>query len=77
YQAGLKSIDYIAKQRAELDGKIYGIDPGSSATATIQKMIDTNQYGLGGVKLVDSSEAGMLVTVERAIRDRMWVVFLG
>ncbi|CAJ6255745.1 choline ABC transporter substrate-binding protein [Burkholderia pseudomallei] len=77
YQAGLKSFDDVAKHRAELDGKIYGIEPGSSANATIQKMIDTNQYGLGGFKLVESSEAGMLVTVERAIRDKKWVVFLG
>ncbi|WP_322023760.1 choline ABC transporter substrate-binding protein [Burkholderia sp. BCC1977] len=77
YQAGLKTFEDIAKHRAELDGKIYGIEPGSSANATIQKMIDTNQYGLGGFKLVESSEAGMLVTVERAIRDKKWVVFLG
>ncbi len=77
YQAGLKTFDDIAKHRAELDGKIYGIEPGSSANATIQKMIDTNQYGLGGFKLVESSEAGMLVTVERAVRDKKWVVFLG
>ncbi|MCO8648063.1 glycine/betaine ABC transporter substrate-binding protein, partial [Burkholderia multivorans] len=74
---GLKTFDDIAKHRAELDGKIYGIEPGSSANATIQKMIDTNQYGLGGFKLVESSEAGMLVTVERAIREKKWVVFLG
>ena len=40
-------------------------------------MIDTNQYGLGGFKLVQSSEAGMLVTVDRAVRDKKWVVFLG
>ncbi|MGU7779217.1 choline ABC transporter substrate-binding protein [Burkholderia sp. PU8-34] len=77
YQAGLKTFEDIAKHRAELDGKIYGIEPGSSANATIQKMIDTNQYGLGGFKLVESSEAGMLVTVDRAIRDKKWVVFLG
>jgi hypothetical protein len=56
YQAGLKTFEDIAKHRAELDGKIYGIEPGSSANATIQKMIDTNQYGLGGFKLVESSD---------------------
>ncbi|WP_414441319.1 choline ABC transporter substrate-binding protein [Burkholderia sp. 22PA0106] len=77
FQAGLKTFDDIAKHREELDGKIYGIEPGSSANATIQKMIDTNQYGLGGFKLVESSEAGMLVTVERAVRAKKWVVFLG
>jgi glycine betaine/proline transport system substrate-binding protein len=77
YEAGLKTFQDIAKHRAELDGKIYGIEPGSSANAKIQKMIDTNQYGLGGFKLIESSEAGMLVTVQRAIREKKWVVFLG
>ncbi|AOK32558.1 glycine/betaine ABC transporter substrate-binding protein [Burkholderia singularis] len=77
YQAGLKTFDDIAKHRAELGGTIYGIEPGSSANATIQKMIDTNQYGLGGFKLVESSEAGMLVEVNRAIRNQKWIVFLG
>ncbi|WJF91497.1 choline ABC transporter substrate-binding protein [Paraburkholderia bonniea] len=77
YQAGLRSFADIAKHRTELDGKIYGIEPGSSANAAIQKMIATNQFGLGGFKLVESSEAGMLVTVDRAIRDKKWVLFLG
>ncbi|WP_421046208.1 choline ABC transporter substrate-binding protein [Paraburkholderia sp. A1RI-2L] len=77
YDAGLKTFADIAKHRDELDGKIYGIEPGSSANAAIQKMIATNQFGLGGFKLVESSEAGMLVTVERAVREKKWVVFLG
>jgi glycine betaine/proline transport system substrate-binding protein len=77
YDAGLKTFADIAKHRAELDGKIYGIEPGSSANAAIQKMIATNQFGLGGFKLIESSEAGMLATVDRAVRDKKWVVFLG
>jgi glycine betaine/proline transport system substrate-binding protein len=77
YDAGLKTFADIAKHRAELDGKIYGIEPGSSANAAIQKMIATNQFGLGGFRLVESSEAGMLVMVDRAVRDKKWVVFFG
>lgn len=77
YDAGLKSFADIARFKDQLDGKIYGIEPGSSANAKIQKMIDTNQFGLGGFKLVQSSEAGMLVTVDRAAREKKWVVFLG
>lgn len=77
FQAGLKSFDDIAKHRAQLDGRIYGIEPGSSANAKIQNMIDSNAHGLGGFKLVESSEAGMLVTLERAIRNKKWLVFLG
>ncbi|WP_244851140.1 choline ABC transporter substrate-binding protein [Caballeronia sp. SL2Y3] len=76
YDAGIKSFADIAKHKDELDGTIYGIEPGSSANAKIQKMIDTNQFGLGGFKLVQSSEAGMLVTVERAMREKKPVVFL-
>jgi glycine betaine/proline transport system substrate-binding protein len=76
YDAGIKSFADIAKHKDELDGKIYGIEPGSSANAKIQKMIDSNQFGLGGFKLVESSEAGMLVTVERAAREKKPVVFL-
>ncbi|MBN3780021.1 choline ABC transporter substrate-binding protein [Burkholderia sp. Ac-20345] len=77
YQRGLRSFDDIAKHRAELDGKIYGIEPGSSANATIQRMIDNNEHGLRGFKLVESSEAGMLVTVQRAVREKKWLVFIG
>ncbi|USU20585.1 choline ABC transporter substrate-binding protein [Paraburkholderia fungorum] len=77
YDAGLKTFADIAKHRDQLDGKIYGIEPGSSANAAIQKMIASNQFGLGGFKLIESSEAGMLVSVDRAIREKKWVVFLG
>ncbi|MCW5260000.1 choline ABC transporter substrate-binding protein [Verminephrobacter eiseniae] len=77
WAAGLKSFDDIARYRKELDGKIYGIESGSSANAKIQKMIDQNLHGLGGFKLVESSEAGMLVTLERAIRNQKWLVFWG
>ncbi|SAK86283.1 substrate-binding region of ABC-type glycine betaine transport system [Caballeronia catudaia] len=77
YDAGIKTFADIAKHRDELGGTIYGIEPGSSANAKIQKMIDTNQFGLGGFKLVESSEAGMLVTVGRAVREKKPVVFLG
>ena len=77
YNAGLKSFNDIAKNYDKLDGKIYGIEPGNDGNALIKKMIDTNQYGLGKFKLVESSEAGMLVEVGRAIRDKKPIVFLG
>lgn len=75
--AGLKSFADIAKFQKELDGKIYGIEPGSSANAKVQDMIDKNTFGLGGFKLVQSSEAGMLAEVQRAIRQKKMIVFLG
>lgn len=72
---GLKSVDDIAKYKDQLDGKIYGIEPGSSANSKIQAMIDKNLFGLGGFKLVQSSEAGMLSEVQRAARQNKWIVF--
>jgi len=77
YNAGLKSFSDIAKNYDKLDGKIYGIEPGNDGNALIKKMIDSNQYGLGKFKLVESSEAGMLIEVNRAIRDKKPIVFLG
>ncbi|WP_246793750.1 choline ABC transporter substrate-binding protein [Burkholderia perseverans] len=77
YQGGLKSFADIQKYADKLDGKIYGIEPGNDGNALIRKMIDGNQYGLGKFKLVESSEAGMLVEVNRAIRNKQWIVFLG
>ncbi|MGE8294026.1 MAG: choline ABC transporter substrate-binding protein [Pseudomonas sp.] len=74
---GLKTLADIARFKDELDGKIYGIEAGSGANTAIQKMIDTNQFGLGGFKLVESSEAGMLAAVGRAVRNEKPVVFFG
>jgi glycine betaine/proline transport system substrate-binding protein len=77
YQAGIKNFNDIAKNYDKLDGKIYGIEPGNDGNALIKKMIDNNMYGLGKFKLVESSEAGMLVEVNRAIREKKPIVFLG
>ncbi|MDR5824266.1 choline ABC transporter substrate-binding protein [Caballeronia sp. LZ043] len=77
YQAGIRNFNDIAKNYDKLDGKIYGIEPGNDGNALIKKMIDSNQYGLGKFKLVESSEAGMLVEVNRAIREKKPIVFLG
>ncbi|HEY1026725.1 MAG TPA: choline ABC transporter substrate-binding protein [Pseudomonas sp.] len=74
---GLRTLADIARFKDELDGKIYGIEAGSGANTAIQKMIDSNQFGLGGFKLVESSEAGMLAAVGRAARNEKPVVFFG
>ena len=77
YNKGLKTFADIAKFQKELDGKIVGIEPGNDGNALIKGMIDKNQFGLKGFKLVESSEAGMLAEVQRASRSQKAVVFLG
>ncbi|WP_028693433.1 choline ABC transporter substrate-binding protein [Pseudomonas cremoricolorata] len=74
---GLKTFADIHKFEKELGGKIYGIEPGSGANTQIKAMIDKNQFGLGKFQLVESSEAGMLAAVDRAVRRNEPVVFFG
>ena len=79
YDKGLKDFADIPKFKKELDGKIYGIEPGNDGNRTIQSMIDKNAFGLkdAGFKLVQSSEAGMLSQVARAQQRGEDIVFLG
>jgi glycine betaine/proline transport system substrate-binding protein len=74
---GLKTFADIAKFEKELGGKIYGIEPGSGANTGIKEMIAKNQFGLGKFQLVESSEAGMLAAVSRAVKRKEAVVFFG
>ena len=75
--AGLKDFADIAKFRDELDGKIYGIEPGNDGNRLILEMIETDAFGLKGFEVVESSEQGMLAQVARAARKKEHVVFLG
>jgi glycine betaine/proline transport system substrate-binding protein len=74
---GLKDFADIAKFRDQLDGKIYGIEPGNDGNRLILKMIEDNAFGLKDFELVESSEQGMLAQVARATQDEDPIVFLG
>ncbi|WP_274426507.1 choline ABC transporter substrate-binding protein [Chelativorans sp. YIM 93263] len=77
YDAGLQSFQDIADFEEELDGQIYGIEPGNDGNRLILDMIENDMYGLGDFDLVESSEAGMLSQVRRAVQGEDHVVFLG
>ena len=77
FDAGLKSFKDIDKFRDKLDGKIYGIEPGNDGNRLILDMISADKFGLGDFELVESSEAGMLSQVQRAVTSKQDVVFLG
>jgi glycine betaine/proline transport system substrate-binding protein len=77
FDAGLKSFEDIAKFKDDLDGKIYGIEPGNDGNRLILDMIDKGQFGLNDFELVESSEQGMLAQVRRAVERDEPVVFLG
>jgi glycine betaine/proline transport system substrate-binding protein len=73
---GLKDFNDIHRFAAQLNGSIYGIEPGNDGNRLVLKMIKDNQFGLGDFKLVESSEQGELAQVERAVRNKEPIVFL-
>lgn len=75
--AGVKAVSDIGKFKDKFDGKIYGIEAGSSGNKNIQKLIDDPKNGLEGFELVESSEAGMLTQAEQMMKGQEWVIFLG
>lgn len=77
YDAGLRDFSDIERFKDKLGGKIYGIEPGSGGNKVAKQMLDQNMFNLGSFKLIESSEAAMLVQVQRAAVDKTPIVFLG
>ncbi|WLR95109.1 glycine betaine ABC transporter substrate-binding protein [Shinella zoogloeoides] len=73
-EEAISSIDDLKKDdvKDKLKGSIEGIDPGAGLTRLSEKAV--KDYGLDAYKLQISSEAGMLTTVDRAIRKEDWFV---
>jgi glycine betaine/proline transport system substrate-binding protein len=76
YDAGLHDFKDIKNFAPQLNNSIYGIEPGNDGNRLVLKMLKDDLFGLGGFKLVESSEQGMLAQVERAFHDHQPVVFL-
>jgi glycine betaine/proline transport system substrate-binding protein len=77
YDAGLKDFADIAKFKDQLEGKIYGIEPGNDGNRLILDMISKGAFGLTGFEVVESSEQGMLAEVARSVKEQKPIVFLG
>ena len=77
YDAGLKTYADIHKFEDELDGKIYGIEPGNEGNAYLVSLTEENKFDLEGFEVVESSEQGMLAQVARLYKKEEAVVFLG
>lgn len=75
--AGIKNFADLQKNADKFGSKIYGIEPGNNGNRMISDMIQKNDFGLKDWELVESSEQGMLTQVERAIKAKEWIVFLG
>lgn len=75
--AGVKSLADLAANTDKFEGKFYGIEPGNDGNKIIQAKIDDPANKLDGWELVESSEQGMLVQAEKAIKKGEWIAFLG
>ncbi|WP_444455133.1 choline ABC transporter substrate-binding protein [Rhodobacter capsulatus] len=74
---GIKDFADIAKHKDELEGKIYGIEPGNDGNRLVLDMITAGKFDLGGFEVVESSEQGMLAAVAKGEKENTPVVFLG
>jgi glycine betaine/proline transport system substrate-binding protein len=75
FDAGVLDFEDLNKHKEKFGGKIFGLEPGGNKP--IEEMIQKNVFDLGSWELVESSEAGMLTQVARAIASKKWIVFLG
>jgi len=73
-ESEIASIEDLKKPEVQkkLSGIVQGIDPGAGLTRLSEKAV--KDYGLDDYKLQISSEAGMLTTVDRAMRSEKWFV---
>lgn len=73
-ESELNSIEDLQKPeiKQKLGSTVQGIDPGAGLTRLSEKAL--KDYGLEGYKLQISSEAGMLTSVDRAVRTEKWFV---
>ena len=74
---GIKDFADIAKNADALEGKVYGIEPGNDGNKIILDLIGKDVAGMGKMKLVESSEQGMLAQVKRETDRQKPIVFLG
>ncbi|MEQ8368711.1 MAG: choline ABC transporter substrate-binding protein [Roseicyclus sp.] len=76
---GIGDFADIAAFADELDGDIYGIEPGNYGNRLIMDMIGADAFGLGAAEfeVVESSEQGMLAQVARASDRDEPIIFLG
>lgn len=77
YEAGLKRDTQLDAHGDKVDRTVYCIDPGSGANSVVNKAIENDVYGLGDWSISESSTAGMLSQVGKAVKNEEWIVFCG
>ncbi|MES0864510.1 choline ABC transporter substrate-binding protein [Ruegeria sp. SCPT10] len=74
YEAGVTDFSHLVENADKFDSQMYGIEPGSNDI--MLDIVANDAFGLGGWKVVESSEQGMLAQVKKNQRKEDWIVFL-
>ena len=77
WEAGVRSEADLHKYGDKFGRKIIGIEPGNEGNQIMIDAIKNNTYDLAGWEVVESSTVAMMVAVERAIKNKDWIVWLG
>ncbi len=77
WEAGVHDFADLQKFADKFNNKIYGIGAGAPANLSLQEIIKANEFNLEKWKLVESSEQAMLAEVNRNVKRKAFVVFLG
>lgn len=77
HEAGVESMSDLHRHREQFDGRIYGIEAGSTWNTGVKEAIETDRHNLGDWELVPSGTTAMLAQVGRAIQRDEWVAFYG
>ncbi|WP_407313521.1 glycine betaine ABC transporter substrate-binding protein [Desulfosporosinus sp. SB140] len=70
----IDSINQLNDQKSNFKGQIIGIDPGAGIMKTTDKAL--KDYNLS-LNIVQGSEAAMLAALDKAYKDKKWIVITG
>jgi glycine betaine/proline transport system substrate-binding protein len=73
---GIADFRDIARHADALDGQMYGVEAGNDGNRLILDIIDKDAFGMGKLKLIESSEQAMIAQVARLTADGKPVVWL-
>ncbi len=74
---GIKDFKDVGAHKADLENKVYGIEPGNDGNRLILDAIDKGPFDMSGMEVVESSEQGVLAEVSKHNDDGKPIVFLG
>lgn len=77
YAEGLQTVQDIARWKDKLGGKIYALEPGNDSNIVLEKIRQEGSLGLKDFNIVASSEHAMLSAVDKAVKAKRPIVFIG